>query len=134
MQEPFVVYRASAWLKEPTEHAAIKETAAQFELAPFQRGHSSRRVRKESSYESYYRNKEDAQAKIDAIRDAEQRQKLAADMSRAAPDLYEALELYVKAGFGSSTDHHAQGTAYDKAIIALAKARGESQDSLAGVV
>lgn len=40
----------------------------------------------------------------------------------AAPDLLEALQKYVAAGFGNSTDPYLQGQAYDAAIEAIAKA------------
>ena len=44
----------------------------------------------------------------------------------AAPDLLAALKLYQAAGFGNSTDHHAQGLAYDAAVEAIARATGAS--------
>ena len=43
----------------------------------------------------------------------------------AAPDLLEALQKYVAAGFGNSTDPYLQGQAYDAAIEAIARALGE---------
>lgn len=42
----------------------------------------------------------------------------------AAPELLAALRLYLAAGFGQSTDPHAQGIAYDAAVEAVAKATG----------
>lgn len=45
----------------------------------------------------------------------------------AAPDLLAALQKYIAAGFGNSTDFAAQGDAYDSAINAIAKATGEQQ-------
>jgi hypothetical protein len=45
-----------------------------------------------------------------------------ARLMAAAPDLLEALQKYVAAGFGNSTDPYLQGQAYDAAIEAIAKA------------
>ena len=42
----------------------------------------------------------------------------------AAPDLLEALNSYLKAGFGNSTDFNSQKEAYYKAKAAIAKATG----------
>ena len=41
----------------------------------------------------------------------------------AAPEMHEALSLYVSAGVGNSTDFATQSLAHEKAIYALAKAR-----------
>lgn len=38
--------------------------------------------------------------------------------------MQEALRKYMAAGFGNSTDFHAQGQAYDSAVEAIAKATG----------
>jgi hypothetical protein len=43
----------------------------------------------------------------------------------AAPELLEALQMYVTAGFGKSTDFHKQADAFRLAHVAIAKATGE---------
>jgi hypothetical protein len=49
-----------------------------------------------------------------------------AQLISAAPDLLEALELYMEAGHGNSTHFGDQAGAYCKAVAAIAKARGEA--------
>jgi hypothetical protein len=50
-----------------------------------------------------------------------------ADLICAAPDLLEALELYMAAGHGNSTHFGDQAGAYSKAVAAIAKAKGETK-------
>jgi hypothetical protein len=50
-----------------------------------------------------------------------------AHLISAAPDLLEALELYMAAGHGNSTHFGDQAGAYSKAVAAIAKAKGETK-------
>lgn len=50
-----------------------------------------------------------------------------AERDNLVGELVEALEKYLKAGFGESTDFYLQGEAYDAAIKAIAKAREGAQ-------
>lgn len=48
-----------------------------------------------------------------------------ADLFAAAPELLGALEKYINAGIGNSTDFALQHDAYSKAYVAIKQARGE---------
>ena len=66
---------------------------------------------------------------MNLARDEEQTKAYAVFIVRACnahDELVEALNLYVSAGIGNSTDFATQSLAHAKAIYALAKAKGEA--------